>query len=283
VSLNSDHFKNIVRALVPRTLRNGLRSPSRSAEWLWDSTVFALGCTKSLQLLPNWSVVCHPHAYKVIYRAQIADPEQAEEFRAFLTHCSEKMLLFDIGAHFGIFSLAAAHFGARAIAAEPSPTATEMIATQSDLNKCTGRIQIVRAAVSDVDGEMGLLNSGMFSEGYFKVSKGRLKSDLTRTHAMTIDHMVRLFGVPTHIKVDVEGHECAVLRGARNTLREFAPVLFLELHNEMILSEGGDPDASLELLSELGYQTFALSGEAIRRDNILKKPIIRIVANRDSR
>jgi hypothetical protein len=147
--------------------------------------------------------------------------------------------------------------------------ATEMIAVQSDLNKCMGRIQIVRAAVSDVDGEMGLLNSGMFSEGYFKVSKGR--------------HMVRLFGVPTHIKVGVEGYECAVLRGARNTLREFAPVLFLELHNEMILSEGGDPHASLELLSELGYQTYALSGEAIRRDNILEKPIIQIVANRDGR
>ena len=49
----------------------------------------------------------------VVHAAQIADVEQAEEFRSFVRHCSKAMFLFDIGAHFGVFSLTVAHFGGK--------------------------------------------------------------------------------------------------------------------------------------------------------------------------
>jgi len=190
------------------------------------------------------------------------------------------MFLFDIGAHFGVFSLAATHFGGRAVAVDPSPTATRMIQIQAALNGCAASMQIVRAAVSDVSGVMNLLDAGVFGDGFFKVTKGRSNRELTQSRAVTIDQMVSQFGVPTHIKVDVEGHEAAVLRGARNTLRNYSPLLFLELHTEMILSEAGDPNSSLDELSDLGYATFALNGETIARSAILDQPIIRIIATR---
>ncbi|MBZ5696711.1 MAG: FkbM family methyltransferase [Acidobacteriia bacterium] len=279
--MQSELIKTVVRAIVPRTARNWLRSPSKSAEWLWDSARFLLGSTEELQLAPDWSAVCHPYAYKVARQAQVADPDQAKEFRRFLSCCNNEMLLFDIGASFGIFSLAAAHYGGRAIAVDPSPTAARMIAIQAGLNGCTNSIQIVRAAVSEANGVMDLLSSGVFTHGYFKVAKGRLKRELTQTQAVTIDELVRHFGVPTHVKIDVEGHEAAVLRGARAALRQFSPLLFLELHTEMILSESGDPNSALDELSELGYSTFALSGEAIEKNAILELPIVRIVARRE--
>jgi FkbM family methyltransferase len=278
MSDTSAALKNLVRSAVPRTVRNWLRSPTRSAEWLWDSAAFSLGKTKSLEILPGWSVQCHPHFYKVIEHAQVADPEQSEEFRSFLAHCSDKMFLFDIGAHFGVFSLGAAHFGGRAVAVDPSPIATKMIETEIALNKCADRVQVLQAAVSDVNGEMGLLSSGTFSEGYFKVERGRIASDLTPTQAMTVDQMVVRYGVPSHIKIDVEGHEASVLRGARSTLESSAPFLFLELHNEMVSADGGDPHTALDLVTTLGYKTFDLAGQPIEREAILRKPIIRIVA-----
>jgi FkbM family methyltransferase len=279
--MQSDLLKAIVRTAVPRQVRNWLRSPSKSAEWLWHSTLFRLGATRTLDLSSGFSMVCHPHAYKLIYDAQIRDSEQHEEFLNFLPHCCDRMLLFDIGAHYGVFSLAAAHFGGTAIAADPSPTATRMIETEAALNGWSSRIHILRNAVSDKNGVMDMLTSGVFSAGYYKVVKGRSKRDLTATQALTIDQIACQFGAPTHIKIDVEGHEAAVLRGARRVLRQASPILFLELHNEMIASEGGDPSAALDELSSLGYEVFTLNGEKINRSAILDRPLIRVTSRRE--
>ena len=188
------------------------------------------------------------------------------------------MFLYDIGAHFGIFSSAAAHFGGRAIAVDASPEAVDMIEIQVALNKCADRIKVLRAAVSDTNGVIEMLSSGVFSDGYFTAARERPKSELTWVHAITIDQMTREFGPPTHMKIDVEGHEAAVLRGARATLSRFSPILFLELHNEMVVAGGHDPNAALDELAQLRYDTFTSSGDAIDRDGVLAAPIIRIVA-----
>lgn len=278
--MRSERINRLVRAAVPRPVRNWLRSPSKSVVWVWDAAMFSMGITHTLHIPPDISIVCHPRAFKVAYEAQIVDPEQNAEFQRFVSSCSSTMFLFDIGAHFGVFSLAAAHFGARAIAVDPSPIATRMIARQAVLNGRSKSIQIVQAAVTDTNGTLNMLSSGVFSDGYFKAAKGRSGKELTQTPAITIDQITSKFGAPTHIKVDVEGQEAAVLRGGRDTLSQFSPVLFLELHNEMIASQGGDRNAVLDEVVDLGYKTFSLTGEPIQRTAILEKPIIRIVASR---
>jgi len=278
--MGTDLLKSVIRATVPRPLRNWLRSPSKSALWLWDASRFYLGTTETLHFPPNWALILHPHAYRVAYQAQIADPEQREEFENFLLRCSDRMFLLDIGAHFGMFSLAAAHFGGKAVAIDPSPIATRMIARQAALNGLSDSIRIIQAAVSDEARPVDMVSSGVFSDGYFRIIQGRAKSELTRTHAVTIDHLVSQYGAPTHIKIDVEGQEAAVLRGGRESLDQFSPILFLELHNEMVTAEGGDPNLVLNELTQLKYEAFALKGNSLARDASLQQPIIRIVAAR---
>jgi len=271
-------LKSVIRVTVPRPLRNWLRSPSKSTEWLWDASRFYLGAKQRLHLAQNCTLVCHPHAYRVAFRSQVADPEQREEFQNFVFQCSRSMFLLDIGAHFGVFSLAAAHFGGKAIAIDPSPIATRMIAIQSGLNGYSDSIRIIQAAVTDQAGTVDMLSSGVFSDGFFKIAQGRAKSELTAAHAITIDQLVSKYGPPTHIKIDVEGQEGAVLRGGRMALSQYSPILFLEVHNAMIASEGGDPNLALDELVQLKYEFLALNGNPLERDFILKKPLIRIVA-----
>ena len=179
--------------------------------------------------------------------------------------------------------MAAARFGGRAIAVDPSPEAVEMIRIERTLNNCANRVAAIRAAVSESNGTIDMLSSGVFSNGYFKVASQRPKSELTPIQALTIDQMSLQFGPPTHIKVDVEGHESAVLRGARTTLRQYSPILFLELHNEMVISAGGNPCDVLDELTALGYITFGPDGRGIDTRTILARPIVRIVAKREAR
>jgi FkbM family methyltransferase len=249
-----------------------------SMEWLWDSFCFSVGSTKTLTLLPDWNLICHPRVYKTFLHSQVVDPEQGEEFRNFARSCDRSTCLFDIGASFGAFSFAAAHFGGTVIAVDPSPVATRFIKLQSQLNGFDKNIRIVEACAGDTVGEVEMLSSGVFSDGYFRIASGRSSQELTKTKAVTIDHLADQFGPPTHIKIDVEGYEAAVIRGARRTLMGLAPMVFLELHNEMIRADGGDPASVLDDLAEMKYQDLSINSVPAGRDVILEMPICRLVA-----
>jgi FkbM family methyltransferase len=273
-------LKALIRRAVPRPVRNWLRSPSKSLEWMWDSARFSLGATSTLNISPQMRIAMHPHAYKVACKAQIAEPEENAEFQNFISYCNSGMVLFDIGAHYGLFSLAAAHAGGSAVAVDPSAMAIRMISRQAALNHAGGKIRTMHAAVSDASGTLQMLSSGVFSEGYFKLAVGRSPSELTSIRAVTIDELTSEFGVPTHIKIDVEGHEAAALRGGRETFTRFSPTLFLELHNHMVAADGGDPNAALEELKNLGYAPFSFAGDLLDRAAIFSKPITRLMARR---
>ncbi len=269
----SEWPKRIIRTIVPRGARNWLRSPAKSVEWLWDSLRFSLGASKKLVLLPGWALVCHPRVYKTFVRSQLNDPEESAEFRTFVRHCDSSMQLFDIGASYGAFSLVAAHFGGTALAVDASPIATRFLRLQTRLNGYEKNIRVVEACVSDSEGETEMLCAGVFSDGYYRMASKRPRRELTKTRALTIDQLADQFGPPTHIKIDVEGYEGAVLRGAGRTLTRFAPLLFLELHNEMIRAEGNDPNYVLDYLAEMKYEMFSIDLAKFDRRATSQNPI----------
>jgi FkbM family methyltransferase len=273
----SEWPKRIIRTVVPRGARNWLRSPAKSVEWLSDSLRFSLGETKQLTLLSGWSVVCHPRVYKTFLGSQVNDPEQCAEFRNFVRYCDSSMRLFDIGASFGAFSLAAAHFGGTSVAVDASPIASRFLRLQTQLNGYENSIRVVQACVSDSAGEREMLSSGVFSDGYYKMTKQKSSKELMKTPSVTIDQLADQFGPPTHIKIDVEGYEGTVLRGAEKTLARLAPLLFLELHSELIRSEGSDPNYVLDYLAEMKYEMFSIELTKFDRLVTSQIPICRLV------
>ena len=241
---------------------------------------FKFGVKKILHLPNGRSLVCHPLALKAAYDAQLRDPEQAAEFQQFLSYCHKGMHLFDVGASYGIFSLAAADLGGRAIAVEPSPIAVKILCTQLRLNRLGDSVEVIAAAAGEAEGSIRMLSSGVFSDGYFRFVSGRRRTETTRTDVTTLDTLATKFGTPTHIKIDVEGYEGAVLLGARKLLAESSPVIFLEIHNEMVAASGGDPNFSLEELLRQGYKILSVYGNPISKREALSPPISRVIASR---
>jgi FkbM family methyltransferase len=234
----------------------------------------------------GFAPVCHPGVYDFAYHLQHTDPDQVEEFDGFIKYATAEMVLFDIGAHFGLFSLAALHYGgtrAMAVAVDPSPTAERMVKIQARLNHVSERLHFIRASVHDHAGWQSMIAVGVLSSGYYVApTEGYPKSELSQTKSVTLDGLVEeLRLIPTHIKIDVEGSEAAVLRGGRQTLSQTsAPILFLEIHNEIVSSLGGDPQETLILLRDYGYETFTAADQPLSDDKILSEPLIRIIAKK---
>jgi FkbM family methyltransferase len=278
--------KNLVRAWIPRSTRNWLRSPGKSIQWAWDGVRNNVGANRTIQLRPNWNVRCHPAVCRFVIENQNADPEQAAEFDAFIANSFSDMVFFDIGAHFGIFSLAAFHYGgrkAKVVSVDPSPVACRIMNIQAKLNGLSSRMSIIQASVGEQDGWQDMVAVGVLSAGYLVApSDDHSSGELTRTKAVTLDQLSRDFKlVPTHVKIDVEGSEAEVLRGGCDLLsRDDAPLVFLELHNQMIRDRNENPEDTLLLLKKFGYEIFAMDNRPIYKDEILSKPIVRVIAKK---
>lgn len=75
------------------------------------------------------------------------------------------------------------------------------------------------------------------------------------------------------IKIDVEGGELAVIRGAINTIERFKPVIFAELLRKWSQFFAYNPNIVLELLQGLNYVCFGISPEFRRIEHFLDTDI----------
>jgi len=270
-----------IRRVVPRPVRNWLRDPRQTLEWVGDSVAFAAGRTIAVDLADGWTVSAHPLAARRAYFAQLADAVQRRELDGFIAACTPGMQLLDLGAHFGVFSLAALHFGgpaARAVAVDPSPTAARMLAIQARLNGVADRMAIVQACVSDTVGTGGMLDTGVIGAGYFVPVVGdTARPDATSVEVVTIDALCERHRVaPTHIKIDVEGAELEVLAGGRGVILSARPALFVEIHGDMLRARRQDPQSVVDVLRGWDYLVEDVAGEPL--PSALDRDVCRVVA-----
>jgi FkbM family methyltransferase len=134
----------------------------------------------------------------------------------------------DIGANVGAYTYFMAKGGLSVEAFEPIPAcATALRAVECD------RIRIHQLALSDKPGLRRLimpLESGRELTGLAAIRNGAAGRDQARAfdaQCETLDSFG--FKDVSLIKIDVEGHELAVLRGAQETLARDLPLIVLEL------------------------------------------------------
>jgi FkbM family methyltransferase len=131
----------------------------------------------------------------------------------------------DVGASTGWFAVPFAKRGHRVIAFEPNARVVTRLRDNCELNGVT--IELHHAAVSDREGEVTFGHNPRFpltSGG--SLEPGRARSTFDIVPCTTLDAVV---DEPVHlIKIDVEGHERAVLRGAERLIETHRPALMLE-------------------------------------------------------
>jgi FkbM family methyltransferase len=146
-------------------------------------------------------------------------------------------LFLDVGANIGSYTLLASGVcKARAISFEPDPQTMALLRRNIDLNNLHGYVVLEQAAVGAEEGEVEFTIGRDTCNHVTKGNEGRTQRVLMRT----LDSIVGLTP-PTMIKVDVEGYEADVFRGARAVLS--SPSL------QAVITEGQGPAAITPLLS----------------------------------
>jgi FkbM family methyltransferase len=159
-----------------------------------------------------------------------------------LDHLPRRGVLFDVGAHYGWISLKAArHVGpdGKVIAFEASPVLIELLNYHQRRNRMS-QMTVVSGAVSDADNGLAdfyLLNEGLSSRNSLTIGRPGLPfldnefRTIARIPTRKLDTFCEESGLtPDVIKIDVEGAEGMVLRGAAETLRRSHPVLVVSIH-----------------------------------------------------
>jgi FkbM family methyltransferase len=138
----------------------------------------------------------------------------------------------DAGAGIGFFSLLAARLvgeGGAVVAFEPSPVHAASVRANVALNGFAN-VEVVETAVSDRPRVAFLEDPSAATATLGDVASRRSIA----VDAVSLDDFLaaREGLVPDLVKVDVEGHEAAVLRGMSETLSRTRPRVVLELHGD---------------------------------------------------
>jgi FkbM family methyltransferase len=144
-------------------------------------------------------------------------------------------VFYDIGAHAGIVTLDVAQTFGEAVtvhAFEPQPTLARSLTVSIALNEFT-HVHLHQTLLGEEPGMADLfvadhaIHSSLISR---EAGAARLACPME-----TLDRLVAAgsLPVPTVMKIDVEGAELRVLRGARETLRARPPVIIFEADENM--------------------------------------------------
>ena len=126
-------------------------------------------------------------------------------------------VLYDIGANVGTYSLMAGARGAFVYAFEPLPVNYAELHANVALNGLSETIYCYPIAVSNSDGWIPLRAHMLDTPGYGLASaeKDYAGETLVYVPSEALDSLsAAVFRPPTHIKIDIEGHEYVALTGA---------------------------------------------------------------------
>jgi FkbM family methyltransferase len=226
--------------------------------FLRDSAVKLFGLTVKfgLQRLPlfNRAFLALYPIYKKYFEAGPID-----RLREFVPAGS---LVIDVGANVGFFSLRFAQWVGdlgKVIAIEPEDRNYAALVAAVERQGVSSRVDTMKAVAAATRGEIFLEINPLHPADH-KISRDGTGLPVS---AVTLDQLVQNEAALrlALMKIDVQGAEMMVLKGAAGILKDAKPALFVELSEEGLNKFGSSVTEILKYLAELGYEAFWLMAE----------------------
>ncbi len=193
---------------------------------------------------------------------------QRTEMRALIRDLRHDQIAVDVGANKGsyLWALSKAVPDGKVVAFEPQPVLAKYLkraCAESGLEN----VVIEAAGCSDVSGTLSLAipGDGTSSPGasFEQAVAAREQCRFVTVPVVTLDDYFSRETRPVGaLKIDVEGHELSVLKGAKELISHHKPTIVCECE-ERHLTSGSVSDV-IEFVQSMGYATYFCEGSKLR-------------------
>jgi FkbM family methyltransferase len=164
-------------------------------------------------------------------------------------------VVYDIGANVGFYTLLASRLvgpAGHVFAFEPLPRNLGLLRKHVAINSLSN-VTILPQAVSDKPGE------ALFSTSADPAQNGLTEQGDIRVQVTAVDVLLDKGEIkpPNLMKIDVEGAEAMVLRGAAKAISAHRPIIYLATHNDDVHRE------CLQILRGHGYTLSSMDAEPL--------------------
>jgi FkbM family methyltransferase len=194
-------------------------------------------------------------------------PEDATSLATLSAIAARSSTIIDVGANVGRYAWflgRQAADEARLVALEPHPGAAALLRTViGGRPGCT----ILELAASDLDGTAALVvPDGAFGNpvsglAWVEATGGLGHRDSPMIQTRRLDGLIEDGSLairgPVLLKIDVEGGEARVLRGAVGLLRDHRPIIYFECQATSLARHGETPEGVWGILRQSGYRFYA--------------------------
>jgi FkbM family methyltransferase len=179
----------------------------------------------------------------------LVEPEQTS---AFVENLADGEVFFDVGANVGYYTVLGSRLvgeNGLVVAFEPVARNLAHLYNHVALNKLEN-VSIIPAACSDEISLAAFSTGPNNAMGHLTDGNNETPGkNLMLVPTVTLDAVAERLGVvPQVLKIDVEGAELSVLRGASSKILPAKPRIFLSLHSETLRTD------CLEYLRKFGYE-----------------------------
>lgn len=181
---------------------------------------------------------------------------------AYLKICSQYLkrdsVIFDIGANIGIHSTYFSNIASegKVYSFEPSVSTYQLLLKNAFGHK---NIIPINSAVSD---RTSITKFFDCDDNALSSLKDTQRSSIRTTYdvlCFKFDDFIDFFSIARldFVKIDVEGFEYEVLRGMKNTVMKFKPIIFCEVYGGK--NSNKNPEATLKYIEDLNYKIFNIT------------------------
>lgn len=202
---------------------------------------------------------------------------ETETFQFFRSNIKPGWVVFDIGAHIGLFTVLTSRLvesAGRIFAFEPTPFTRGVLEDVVRLNNCESNVEIRPEAVSSEKGTATFFDTGNLVSNANSLVRTERSQVGIEVPVTTVDDFVAEQQIRVDcLKIDVEGAELNLLRGAANLFRDQRPIARLGLHPESIASNNQSLEEIWELLSGYRYR-IEYNGQAMEKEYFCSQPTL---------
>lgn len=202
---------------------------------------------------------------------------EPETFTFFRENVKKGDTVLDIGGHIGLFAVVTGRLvgsEGKVYSFEPTPFTRGVLNEVVELNRLSEIVEVRPEAVSSKSGTTVFFDTGdsiSNANSLVRTERSKVEVPITLT---SVDEFVKEKSIKVNcLKIDVEGVELDVLRGARATFLEHRPAVRLGLHPPFITQNGQSLDEIWAILEEYRMQVI-FEGKPAEKDWFCSQPAL---------